>query len=228
MIIDPNLGNQGVSDRPPEGVLPPVASACSALDSARMASVVSSTVSEVEALKQRLSEQSQLMMQMVSVLRPPAYVSVTQPPPPSDQQVTTLLQGGGFKFDPADGDAVLYPRNQEEWERKIRPLLSKKIWTLGDMINATLGYLYCRGATDFCVANMVVSKIRDMGAPEYKPVFEEMANSADPIAYWWGLTVNIGPRITRVVSGHSFSTPRSFSTGGDNAPKAVSTKKEKK
>lgn len=229
MQPDPDLGNQGPADRLPENTQPTISPV---VDTVRMASVVTNTLSEVEILKQRLNEQSQLMMQMVSVLRPPAYVPMAQPSAVSEQQtsaqVLAMLQGGGFKFSPGDADSVAYPRTIEEWERKIRPLIGKKLWTLGDMITATLGYMHCRGVGDMGVAHMVVSKIREMGAAEYKPVFEEMANSSDPVAYWEGLAVNTGPRITRVVSGHPFSTPRSFSSGGDTVPKTVPTKKEKK
>lgn len=233
MRLDPAPHSQGFSDQAPETISPTLNPTVTVEDVARMATAVSTTVNEVEVLKQRLNEQSQMMMQMMSVLRPPAYMPPAGAPSPSEPppaQVLSMLRGGGFRFSGEADTAVLYPRSIDEWERKIRPMLGKKTWTLGDMISATLGYMHCRGASDFCIAHMVVCKIRDMGAAEYKTVFEEMVNSDDPIGYWEGLTVNTGPRMHRVVSGHPFSAPRSFSSGGEGtaSAKAVSTKKEKK
>lgn len=185
----------------------------------------------IDAIQRQTAETHAFMQLIAAAQRSPPHtnvVPVAETKPTAFQLLERGSESGSFRLGSAPQDRVpLYPSSLEEWNTKLQSLLDKKVWTMGDMITATLGYFSFKRIHSMDLANMIVSKIREMAASEYGTVFEEMVNSGDPTSYWCNLVVGANARMGRIVERRPFSAPRSFSPK-DHQPKAVSAKKEKK
>lgn len=195
--------------------------------------IPANVANEIEGMVQRQMHSSMhLLAQMMAAAQrsPPQnpLAPMVQDPPSIMQILQRSAGSGSFRLGQTPGDSVpRYPSSIDEWSRRIEPIINKRVWSMGDMIAATMGYLSCQNVHNMDVAFMVVDKIREMSATEYGPVFEGMINASDPQAFWAELVVGPASRFGRAVERRPFSYPRSSSPKGEQ-PKSVPVKKEKK
>lgn len=183
-------------------------------------------------VKRQMADSMQLLLQMIAAAQRSPPHSNAAPMVEDEPSVLQMLQqstgSGSFRVGLPPQEVVPpYPTSPEEWNKRLKPILSKRVWTMGDMMTATLGYLSCQGINSMDLAHMVICKIRDMATNEYIPVFEGMVNSGNAASFWAELVVCGGMKFGRTVERRPFSAPRSFSPSAEPA-KTVPAKKEKK
>lgn len=183
------------------------------------------TLNDLGVVLQQMFNQMYLAQQRG--LPAPAIPAILENRPSPMQVLEQRAQAGAFRFGGEAQDLVApFPRSPPEWRSKMDLLLAKRSWNMGDMIAATFGWISIKGINNTDLCYEIITKIRDMSANEYQPVFEGMVNSEDPADYWEHLKFNAS-RISRLIEPRPFSAPRSSSPKGD-APRSAPVKKEKK